>query len=127
MVNIWLVSDRTKRLFSNLSKTDFAFLPVDSEVDVGVEPVTIWLCDIIPVLDAIDDSRSRVDAVVGDSGERIHKIIANGSLIFDEEVVGSHHSFRLTSNFLTVVCDEIFKNAIIEAGLTGSFRDASAF
>lgn len=121
--NYWIVSDRAKKVLAELSSTDFGFLPVDAEFDPGQAPMPIWLCDVLPVLDAVDDDRSQVTILQGDSGERIHEISANTRLVFHEAIVDSHHAFRLTTSFPTIICDDVFKAKIKEASLTGlSFR-----
>ncbi len=123
----WLVSDRAKQALSNLSDTDFKFLALDVDVDVGKEPLVFWLCEVMPVLDAVDVSRSHVEVGRGDSGEPVYRIRSDMKLFFDESIVGSHHIFRLKTNFLTIVCDDAFKAAIKEAGLTGlRYQDVTA-
>jgi len=122
----WLVSDRAKQVLGDISKTDFAFLPIETEVDEGQARAVYWLCNVVQVLDAVDDSRSQVKAGIADNGERDHSIIGIFSLIFDEAIVGSHHAFRLWTSFPHIVCDETFKAAIKQSGLTGlSYRDAA--
>lgn len=123
--NYWIVTEHAKKVLAELSGTDFAFLAVEAEVDPGLASQIIWLCDVIPMLDAVDDYRSKVTVLKGDSGERIHEISANTRLVFHEAIVNSHHAFRLTTNFLTIICDDVFKARINEAGVTGlSFQPA---
>ncbi len=124
----WLVSDRARDALLKLSASDFSFLPTDLDLDSDEEAKSIWLCDVMPMLDAVDEARSRVKIIQRDDGNRAYALIANGSLVFDEAVVGAHHAFRMTTNFATVVCDDAFKARIKDVGLTGlSFQSASAF
>jgi hypothetical protein len=84
-LDYWLVSDRAKQLLDGISETDFAYLPVDTEVDTGSEPVTYWLCDAVIVLDAVDEARSAVRSATADDGSKIHVMAGHPpSLAFDE-------------------------------------------
>ncbi len=86
----------------------------------------LWLCEVVPVLDAIDDASSDVVITTTSSGEKFHAISGLSRLAFNEAVVGSHHAFRLATRIGTVVLDEVFRDAIKKAGLTGlNFYDAS--
>jgi len=123
----WMVSDRAKRILSDISESDFSFLALDTEVDPGQEPLVLWLCDVMPMLDAVDKARSKVQTVRRDDGTYGYNIIGDFSLIFDENVVGSHHVFRLRTNPSHIVYDETVKAAIQNNGLTGlRFRNAAA-
>jgi len=124
----WLVSDRAKRVLSEISDTDFAFLACDTEVDPGKDPITLWLCDVMPMLDAVDESRSDIKTLVGENGVRVYQMFGSFSMRFHESIIGAHHAFRLQTNFGNIVVDDFFKHAIKKSGLTGLiFRDAAAF
>jgi hypothetical protein len=121
----WLVSDRAKQLLDSISQTDFAYLPVDTEVDAGSEPATYWLCDAVTVLDAIDEARSTTTSGIADDGSKYHRISGQCSLVFDENMIREHNVFRMKTATSTLICSERFKVAFKEAGLTGlSFREA---
>ncbi len=49
----WLVTGKAKNLLAAISENDFSFLSIDTEVDAGKEPEQMWLCDVMPVLDAV--------------------------------------------------------------------------
>jgi hypothetical protein len=121
----WLVSDRAKQVLSEISKADFAFLPIDVEITKGIEPTAYWLCDVMPLLDAVDEARSDVEVNIANDGGRVYNIAGRFSLIFDDSVVGSHYMFRLRTNPSRIICDEIIKAAFEQSGLIGlRFRDA---
>jgi hypothetical protein len=121
----WMLSERARSVLLSISETDFQFFAVDTEVDPGHEPVALWLCDVIPVLDAVDKSRSNVDTVLNDLGEITHLVSGRSSLFFDENIVDSHSAFRPRTAYGFIVCNEFFKKTIRENALTGlSFRDA---
>jgi hypothetical protein len=121
----WLVSDRAKHLFDEINKTDFTYLAVDTEVDPGSDPTTYWLCDIVSVLDALDEARSAVMSSIADDGSKIHLIGGDCSLAFDETLVGHHCVFRMKTSWPTLIGSENFKAAFRKAQLTGlSFMEA---
>jgi Protein of unknown function (DUF1629) len=91
----WLVSDRARNILTSISDSDFKFLVLDTEVDPGHEPMVLWLCEVMPLLDAIDGSRPQVDVVRGDSRERVHQIGGLSRLVFDETIVGLHLNHQL--------------------------------
>jgi hypothetical protein len=115
----WMVSDRTRNALLSISDTDFKFLPVDTEVDPGQEPVVLWLCDVIPVLDAVDESCSTVNKIINDMGEPSHQVSAISSLFFDEKTVGFHHAFRLKTAPSKIVCDKVFRLKLQKEKLSG--------
>jgi len=120
----WLVSDRAKQLFDAVAKTDFAYLAVDTETDRDTEPVTYWFCDIVSVLDAVDEARSVVQSHILKDGSKLHDA-AYGSLAFDEAIVGQHCIFRMRTSLSTMICNERFKTEVKQEGLTGlSFWEA---
>ncbi len=122
----WIVSDRAMRIFMDLSKLDFAFMPINSKFDINSTLDKYWLCDVISVLDAVDEKNSIVNTTLGDSGERVHNVTPNTILKFYESVVEPHRVFRLETNCSVIICDETFKNTVTNAGLTGlRYRDAS--
>ncbi len=118
------VSERAKQVFDGLNQTDFTYLSVDTEFDTGFDPVNYWLCDVVSVLDAINEERSTVASEVRKDGLKFHKLMGSYSLAIDETIVGEHCAFRLKTAPPTVICNERFKAAVKKAGLTGlSFSD----
>ena len=73
----WLVSDRAKQLFDKIREADFAYLAVDTEVDPGSEPETYWLCDIVSIVDAVDEPRSAAKFYVAEDGSKRHELMGN--------------------------------------------------
>lgn len=108
------MSDRAKRILEQLSESDFQFLALDTETDTGEKPMTLWLCEVMPMLDAVDEARSHVKIERNDLGNPVYRITSDIKLCFDEARVGSHHAFRLNNNFSTIVCDDAFKAAVKE-------------
>jgi len=122
----WLVSDHARSVLLELSETDFAFLPVDSIFENASGSNKYWLCDVISVVDAVDEAQSIVRKTLDSSGERVHEIFPGTNLKFNEVAVNSHHAFRLETNFNVIICDEELKNSVLKARLTGlRFQDAT--
>jgi hypothetical protein len=121
----WLVSDRAKQLFDKICEADFSYLAVDTEVDPGFESTTYWLCDIVSMIDALDESRSAVKRWIDRDGSWFHLTGIDASLAFDENLVGAHSVFRMTTSFTTLICDERFKTEFKQSKLTGlRFKEA---
>lgn len=115
----WFISEAAKQVLDTVSPDDFTYLPIDVEVDPGCDPVSYWLCDVVTILDAVDEARSeRLRIKFNDQGQKLHNILY-ASTIFHESVVGSHNVFRLFTSPHNIVCTEGFKEAYKAAGLTG--------
>jgi len=115
----WFSSDTAKRVLDTVSPSDFVYLPVDVEVDPGCDPAVYWLCDIVTILDAVDEARSeRLRSRFNDRGQKLHNTLY-ASTVFDERIVGDHNVFRLVTDPTEIVCTERFKEAYKAAGLKG--------
>lgn len=129
----WLVSDRTKAVFESIDPVAFAFVACDIRLAKGqYDGPGYWLCDVVRVLDAVDETQSRLDVGIRDDpdyrdfGKKYYWVVVPGGarLAFRDEVIGSAHAFRMAYMEATVICDDILKNACKESGLAGiSFRD----
>ena len=83
-----------------------------------------WLCDVVRVLDALDESQSRLrigirdDIRFLDHGRKYYEFLAfGGKLVFREIAIGNAHIFRMAHKELTYICDQEFKDACKSAGL----------
>ncbi|MCS3726514.1 imm11 family protein [Bradyrhizobium betae] len=129
----WLVSDRTKAVFESVDLAGFAFVACDIRLAKGqYEGPGYWLCDVVRVLDAVDESQSRLlvgirdDPNYRDFDKKYYSVVIKGGarLVFRDEVIASAHVFRMAYMEATVICDDVLKNACKEAGLAGiGFRD----
>ena len=129
----WLVSDRTRSVFEAVDPAGFAFLACDVRVPRGdYDGPPYWLCDVIRVLDALDEARSRLkigireDARYEDFGKKYYSLAGGGELVFREDAIGDAHVFRMQYLHRTVICDQTMKDTCKAAGLKGiKFDDAS--
>ena len=133
--HFWLISDRMKTVFEVVDPTGFAFVACDIRVPQGhYTGPQYFLCDVVRVLDAVDETRSRLkigivdDPIYRDFGLKRYSILVEGGakLVFREEVVASAHVFRMAHMDATVISDQVLKDACKTAGVAGIlFRDAS--
>jgi hypothetical protein len=122
----WLVSDRARTVLQQVDPDAFAFLECRVEIRDGSEGPRYWLCDVVRVLDALNEPESEITIEKNDRGEKIYTRIGAEIMIFKEDVVGPRHIFRMQYRESTVICDETMKDACKEAGLKGwCFRDTS--
>jgi hypothetical protein len=120
-----LVSDRMKDVLEAVDREGVAFLKCESRsLGRNVAP-DYWLCDVIRILDAIDEEKSRGEILEDGTESRRYSPIGGPSLVFKEEVVASAHIFR-PRFWGKIVCDQAVKDACKAAGMKGiRFRDAA--
>jgi hypothetical protein len=131
----WLISDRMKAVFEAVDHAGFAFTPCDVRLGKGrYDGPNYWLCDVLRVLDAVDESQSRLkvgiveDPKYRNFGMKYYSILVEGGakLVFREEAIGSAHVFRVAHMDATIISDQVLKDACKTAGVGGiRFRDAS--
>lgn len=124
--HFWLVSDRAKTVFQAVDPAGFEFTPCKVSVPRGtyVGP-RYWLCDVIRVLDALDEKQSRLEIGIRtdpnyrDFGQKYYHLVGGAKLVFDPDAIGSAHIFRMAFLDMTVICDQTVKEACKAAGLIG--------
>jgi hypothetical protein len=106
-----------KATIERVDPDGFAFLQCKVQLRDGSEGPVRWLCDIVRVLDAVDQENSDVEIRTADDASKYYRF--SGTIRFRSDVVGSAHIFRLEYLRSTWACDEEFRRACIEAELTG--------
>jgi uncharacterized protein DUF1629 len=119
----WLVSDRMKTVVERIDPNAFAFLKCRVQLRNGTEAPRHWLCDVVRVLDALDEHDSKVTIGVSSIGSKTYYIPMYGDVFFREEEVGLNHIFRVMYTDSYSVCDEEMKLACKAADLTGIVFD----
>lgn len=127
----WLVSDRTKAVFERLDPEGFVFVPCDVRMPHSIyDGPKYWLCDVVRVLDALDESQSRLrigirnDIRYLDHGKKYYEFSLGDKLVFREAAIGNAHIFRMAHRHSAIICDQELKDACKSAGLKGiKFRD----
>lgn len=119
----WFISDRMKSVLQGVDPEAFAFLQCDVRTPDGNDAPVRWLCDVIRILDALDEGRSTAEIGTAESGRKVYHFGYDATLLFNESVVGTSHIFRMKYREPTIVCDDQIKQACKSAKLTGiSFR-----
>lgn len=130
----WLVSDKTKAVFEAVDRDAFSFAACEIRVPQGGiwEGPRYWLCEVARILDALDETRSRVKTGIRnderylDNGKKFYDFSFNDHLVFREDVVGDAHAFRMPYCRSTSIGDQVLKDACKSAGLKGiKFTDVS--
>ena len=124
----WLISDRLKRALEGIDVEACAFLKCEVRQAQGKPMADYWLFDVVRILDAVDESASRL-GIVHDTrapGGRYYRFSGGASLVFKPEVVGQAHLFGLTYARSAMFCDDALRQACKRAGVKGlSFTDAA--
>jgi len=115
----WFISDRTKTVLERIDPSAFAFLECRVQLRDGADGPRRSLCDVVRVLDALDEERSKVTTRITSLGTKSIWIPMSDKIFFREERVGSHHVFRVMHFESYVVCDEDMRLACKESGLSG--------
>lgn len=127
----WLVSDRMRQVLESVDAAAFAFVECDYALSDGSIGPRYYLCDIVRVLDALDEQASTLRVRFEkdyDTGEdvKIRSLLGPVKLVFNDEIVGSAHVFKQVclSIGAGAICDEILRQACKDAGLSGiQFQD----
>jgi Protein of unknown function (DUF1629) len=122
----WLVSDRTKSVFEAVDPAGFAFLACDVRLPRGdYDGSPYWLCDVVRVLDALDEAQSRLTIGIRESkaysdfGKKYYSFSGGRELVFRDDAIGDARVFRMEYLQAVVICDQTMKRACKAAGLKG--------
>lgn len=116
-LGLWFVSDRAKSLLENLDHQAFAFSK--TRTDYSNLPVTgldYWLCDIVRVLDCIDEGQSLIRLQEDVPFKHYLHLL---DVRMRSDVVGSAHAFRLVSGYHIQVVDDVIASAFEAEKITG--------
>lgn len=116
----WLVSDRMKAALEQVDPEGFDFAACDIRLKNGEPGPRYWLCDVMRVLDAVDEANSTVQLCNRPSEPKLYGLAGPHSLNFRTDVVGSAHAFRLKFFMPYVVVDDLVKATCKEAGIRGT-------
>ena len=123
----WLVSDRMKTLLETLDPEGLRFVECDTRYPDGSAAPTYWLCDVVRVLDAVDEANSVLEIEYLAPDREVYRFRRRSCLLFKEEIVGKAHIFRLCF-YPMIVCDQVVKDACKQAGIRGiGFTDATKY
>ena len=79
-----------------------------------------WFCDVVRVLDALDEERSTARIGTADNGGKIYVFGLEARLVFRESAIrDDQRAFRMKYREFTVVCDQDLMKACKAAKLSG--------
>lgn len=115
----WLVSERLKKVFEEIDPLAFEFAECTFHLPDGSMGPTHFLCDVVRVLDAVDEDASRLNVEISDEfvNGKFYNLCGGARLAFHQSVVGSAHIFRVPYSGRLVVCDKAFRDAVRQAGI----------
>jgi tetratricopeptide (TPR) repeat protein len=115
----WLVTAKMKSLMEALDREAFEFLQCRVQFPDGSDGPARWLCDVVRVLDAVDEEKSKLTIRTGQSGNKYYSFLSFANLFFKRDVVGTSRFFRLSYSQDCVICDDEVKAACESADLKG--------
>jgi hypothetical protein len=116
----WLVSNRAKAVLQSVDPEGFAFAPCEVWLAEGPTNPPYWLCDVVRVLEAVDEKTSRVTIEYDEAtNTKYCRARGDGSVVIKEDVVGPAHVFRLAYGEAWIFCDQELKDACKAAGVKG--------
>jgi hypothetical protein len=122
----WFISAQMKSVLQEVDPRAFAFLECDIRSPDGNRQPARWLCDVVRVLDAVDETQSVVRVGIADDGRKYYRLDGDEKLVFKESVVGAAHIFRMKYFGARIICDEELRRACKLADIQGvSFVDPS--
>jgi len=124
MSGYWLVSERLKNVFERIDPEGFEFAACDYRLEDGSAGPRYFLCDVVRVLDAVDEGSSKLTVEVSEEfpAGRFYDLTGGWSLVFRSEVVSEAHVFRTPYSGDLVICDRVLRDAIVKAGIYGGVR-----
>lgn len=113
----WLVSEQLKRVFESVDPEGFAFCRCEITFADGTVSDSSYLCDVVRVIDAIDDDASEVRILTdGYPKGKFYKLAGGARLAFHKNAIGSAHVFSSPFNSTLVICDRILRDALLQSG-----------
>ena len=117
----WLVSAKAKNLFESLDHQAFSFCKCETRFPDGTEGPEYWLCDVLPMLDAVDEENSIVKIIIEKDGGKYYSFVGNHDVKIREDIVSNHKIFRFLYGWSHVICDNSFKTACKELKNVGFY------
>jgi len=112
----WMVSERMKAVLVDTDPDAFAFAPCEIVDSSGTPGPTRWLCDVVRVIDALDEFASDVE-IEHRNGQKAYSLLKSNRRIYNSDLVGSAHIFRMEHLRSCIVCDDVFRDACKAASL----------
>lgn len=111
----WLVSDPLKKVLESVDPNGFAFVRSSLLLEDGTEAPPHYLCEVVRMLDAIDESASTVNVFTGYPNGKYYSVTGGAILAFNKEAIGSAHIFR-TPHTADAFCDRVMRDTLLAHG-----------
>ena len=115
----WLISELSKQVFESVDHEAFAFVSCDFILPDGSRGAQYYLCDVVRVIDALDEANSRIRSHFEPSGRKVYSLVGGASVAFHQDKIVGVHIFRQPNFGGNPVCDQILRNACKASGLKG--------
>ncbi len=112
----WLVSKSLKEVLEKLDAEGFAFAACAFQLEDGSEGEPHYLCEVVRILDAIDEDASSVKILDGYQNGKYYSLSGGGKLSFKASEVADAHVFMDIHSGSRVYCDRLLRDALIEHG-----------
>ncbi len=117
----WLISERLKNVFGSVDPDAFAFAKTDFRLQDGTPGPPYYLCDVVRVLDAVDEENSILKIATGEEYVlgKAYDFSGTVKLAFKKEIVGDAHVFRApySAAMFIFFMDKVAVTALTEAGI----------
>ncbi len=111
----WLISEPLKQIFQSMDPAGFSFVKCSFLLEDGSEASPHYLCEVVRMLDAIDEAASKVKVLTGYPNGKYYRLAGGANLAFRKNIVGSAHIFR-TPYSSEAFCDRLLRDTLIEHG-----------
>ncbi|QJD68024.1 DUF1629 domain-containing protein [Xanthomonas campestris pv. badrii] len=117
----WLVSEPLKQLLEAVDPEGFAFALCDFRLEDGTPGAPHYLCEVVRIIDAIDEEASTVKVLTGYPNGKYYSVMGGAELAFRKDVVGPAHVF-MTPYTANAFCDRFLRDTLIAQGFGKSPR-----
>ncbi|WDJ96664.1 DUF1629 domain-containing protein [Xanthomonas campestris pv. incanae] len=111
----WLVSEPLKQVLEAADPEGFAFALCDFRLEDGTPGEPHYLCEVVRIIDAIDEETSTVTVLTGYPNGKYYSLVGGAKLAFRKDVVGTAHAFR-TPYTADAFCDRFLRDTLISRG-----------
>ncbi|MCC4605386.1 DUF1629 domain-containing protein [Xanthomonas campestris pv. badrii] len=111
----WLVSEPLKQVLEAADPKGFAFALCDFRLEDGTPGAPHYLCEVVRIIDAIDEEASTVKILTGYRNGKHYSVAGGAEFGFRKDVVGAAHVFR-TPYTSDAFCDRFLRDTLIAQG-----------
>ena len=117
----WLVSEKCKTFFEDIDPLAFEFVECDC-LDVNGIPIKPrWFCDVIRVVDALDEQKTKVTIKAPEGWHKSYEIEVTSNLYFRKSVIPDNcHIFKMAFYEETCIIDRPFRDRLKSVHITNS-------